>query len=124
MVISITTLYSPVHGSTVGAGLRLLAVEGNRTLEGGMAYVIAEPCIGVKDTACIDVCPCDCIHPRKDEAEFSAEAQLYIDPDDCVDCGACVPACPASAIYPAADLPERWERFATINAGWYVAKTP
>ena len=35
-----------------------------------MAYVIAEPCVGTKDTACVDVCPVDCIHPRKDEAEF------------------------------------------------------
>ena len=29
-------------------------------------YIIAEPCIGTKDTACVDVCPVDCIHPRKD----------------------------------------------------------
>ena len=35
-----------------------------------MAYVIAEPCINTKDTACVDVCPVDCIHPRKDEAAF------------------------------------------------------
>ncbi len=45
-----------------------------------MAYVIAEPCIGVKDTACVDACPVDCIHPRKDEAGFEEAAQLYIDP--------------------------------------------
>jgi NAD-dependent dihydropyrimidine dehydrogenase PreA subunit len=30
-----------------------------------MAYVIAEPCIGTKDTACVDACPVDCIHPKK-----------------------------------------------------------
>ena len=30
-----------------------------------MAYIIAEPCIGTKDTACVDVCPVDCIHPAK-----------------------------------------------------------
>ena len=35
-----------------------------------MAYVIAEPCIGTKDTACVDVCPVDCIHPRKDEPDL------------------------------------------------------
>jgi ferredoxin len=50
-----------------------------------MAYVIAEPCVGIKDTACVDVCPCDCIHPLKDEAEFSTSPQLYINPDDCID---------------------------------------
>ncbi|HXU07590.1 MAG TPA: ferredoxin, partial [Blastocatellia bacterium] len=41
-----------------------------------MTYVIAEPCIGTKDTACVDVCPVDCIHPRKDEAEFEAAELL------------------------------------------------
>jgi NAD-dependent dihydropyrimidine dehydrogenase PreA subunit len=84
-----------------------------------MAYVIAEPCIGIKDTACVDVCPCDCIHPRKDEPGFSAAVQLYIDPKECVDCGACVPACPVSAIYFVEDLPERWQQFAAINADYY-----
>lgn len=29
-----------------------------------MAYVIAEPCIGTKDTACVDACPVGCIHPE------------------------------------------------------------
>ena len=84
-----------------------------------MAYVIAEPCIGVKDTACVDVCPCGCIHPTKDEPGFATAAQLYINPDDCVDCGACIPACPVSAIYSAEDLPERWKAFASRNAEWY-----
>src|SRR5260370_519109 len=63
-----------------------------------MAYVIAEPCIGTKDTACVDVCPVDCIHPRKDEPAFEAETQLYIHPTECIDCGACVPVCPVTAI--------------------------
>src|SRR6185437_1041059 len=43
-----------------------------------MAYVIAEPCIGVKDTACVYACPVDCIHPGKNEADFNSESQLYI----------------------------------------------
>ena len=43
-----------------------------------MAYVIAEPCIGTKDTACVDACPVDCIHPKKDEADFDSATQLYI----------------------------------------------
>jgi NAD-dependent dihydropyrimidine dehydrogenase PreA subunit len=45
-----------------------------------MAYVIAEPCIGTKDTACVDACPVDCIHPKKDDPRFEAETMLYIDP--------------------------------------------
>jgi NAD-dependent dihydropyrimidine dehydrogenase PreA subunit len=64
-----------------------------------MAYVIAEPCIGVKDTACVDACPVDCIHPRKDESDFASERELYINPVECIDCGACVPVCPPSAIF-------------------------
>ena len=52
-----------------------------------MAYIIAEPCIGTKDTACVEVCPVDCIHPTKEEADFESADQLYIDPETCIDCG-------------------------------------
>ena len=76
-----------------------------------MAYVIAEPCIGTKDTACVDACPVDCIHPKKDEDGFGNSDQLFIDPVECIDCGACVPACPVSAIFAADDLPEKWASF-------------
>jgi NAD-dependent dihydropyrimidine dehydrogenase PreA subunit len=68
-----------------------------------MPFIITDPCIGTKDTACVDVCPVDCIHPRKDEPEFAATTMLYIHPEECIDCGACVPACPVTAIY---DSPE------------------
>jgi len=64
-----------------------------------MPFIITDPCIGTKDHACVDVCPVDCIHPRKDEPEFETAAMLYIHPDECIDCGACVPACPVAAIY-------------------------
>ena len=65
-----------------------------------MAYIICEPCVGTKDTACVDACPVDCIHPKKDEAEFEAATMLYIHPEECIDCGACEPACPVTAIFP------------------------
>jgi ferredoxin len=64
-----------------------------------MPFVITDPCIGTKDASCVDVCPVDCIHPRKDEPEFETASMLYIHPEECIDCGACVPACPVSAIY-------------------------
>ena len=64
-----------------------------------MPFIITDPCIGTKDAACIDVCPVDCIHPRKDEPEFEQATILYIHPEECIDCGACVPACPVAAIY-------------------------
>ncbi len=84
-----------------------------------MAYVVAEPCINTKDTACVNVCPVDCIHPKKDEALFSDVQQLYIDPDTCIDCGACVPECPVSAIFPEPDLKDEWKSFAEKNRDWY-----
>ena len=81
-----------------------------------MAYVIAEPCIGVKDMACVDACPVDCIHPRKDEEDFETTTMIYIDPVECIDCGACVPVCPVSAIFALDDLPEKWAEFTEVNA--------
>ena len=68
-----------------------------------MAFIITDPCIGTKDSACVDVCPVDCIHPRKDEPEFEATPMLFIHPEECIDCGACVPACPVTAIYDSPD---------------------
>jgi ferredoxin len=84
-----------------------------------MTYVIAEPCIGTKDTACVDVCPVDCIHPKTDEDEFEGAEMLYIDPDECIDCNACVPACPVEAIFAEEDVPEQWSDYLEINAEWY-----
>ena len=46
-----------------------------------MTHIIAEPCIGTKDTACVDVCPVDCIHPTKDEGTYEEFEMLYIDPE-------------------------------------------
>ena len=84
-----------------------------------MAHIIAEPCIGTKDTSCVDVCPVDCIHPVKNESEFAAADQLYIDPDVCIDCGLCVDECPVQAIFPQDDLPTEWTKYVQINADWY-----
>ena len=84
-----------------------------------VAYIICEPCIGTKDTACVDVCPVDCIHPRKDEPEFQSTDMLYIHPDECIDCGACVPACPVEAIFALDETPEKWARFIPVNAQYF-----
>ena len=72
-----------------------------------MTYIIAEPCIDIKDRSCVDVCPVDCIH------EF--ERMLIIDPEECIDCGACEPECPVEAIFPEDALPEKWEPFVKVN---------
>lgn len=72
-----------------------------------------------KDTACVDACPVDCIHPKKDEVDYEAVTQLYIDPIECIDCGACVPVCPVSAIFSLDDLPEKWAHFTEMNAQYF-----
>ena len=87
-----------------------------------MAYVIAEPCIGTKDTACVDVCPVDCIHPRKDEPAYEAETQLYISPSEMHCCRSTCPVCPVTAIFALEDLPEKWASFTQVNADWYANK--
>jgi ferredoxin len=84
-----------------------------------MAYIICEPCIGVKDTACVAVCPVDCIHPAKTESAYAEVPQLYINPDDCIDCGACVPECPVDAIYALDEVPDKWKQYIQINADYY-----
>jgi ferredoxin len=84
-----------------------------------MAYVIAEPCIGVKDAACLTVCPVDCIHPTKDEAGFATAEQLYIDPGPCIDCGLCAEECPVNAIFRDSDIPAQWKSFIEKNAAFY-----
>ena len=84
-----------------------------------MTYVIAQPCIDVKDKACVDVCPVDCIHPIDGEDVN----QLFIDPDECIDCGACEPECPVEAIFTEEDLPEEWVHFTKINADYFLSRS-
>ena len=80
-----------------------------------MTYVIMEPCIGVKDASCVDVCPVDCIR-SSDEDE-----QYYIDPSICIDCEACVFVCPVEAIVYEDDVPDRWKSFTKKNAEYFVS---
>ena len=76
-----------------------------------MTYTIAEPCIDVKDRACVDECPVDCI--------YEGPRMLYIHPDECVDCGACEPVCPVTAIFYEDDVPAEWKQFTPINAEFF-----
>ncbi|MDO5747303.1 MAG: ferredoxin family protein [Actinomycetaceae bacterium] len=76
-----------------------------------MTYVIAEPCVDVKDRACVDECPVDCIYEGK--------RTLYIHPDECVDCGACEPVCPVEAIFFEDDLPEEWSDYYRANEEFF-----
>jgi len=79
-----------------------------------LAYVITQPCIGVKDASCVEVCPVDCIHSDDDSEMY------FIDPDECIDCGACVDPCPVDAIYPEDEVPGEWSSFIKINADYFT----
>jgi NAD-dependent dihydropyrimidine dehydrogenase PreA subunit len=83
-----------------------------------VTYVITDACIGTKDRSCVDVCPVDCIHDDGDEVD----KMLYIDPDECIDCGACEPACPVTAIFAEDDVPDNLKTFTQINSTWYKDK--
>jgi ferredoxin len=79
-----------------------------------MPYVITEACIGTKDKSCVEVCPVDCIHEGDD--------QLYINPDECIECAACEPACPVNAIFLDVDTPEKWKDYIQKNADFFTQK--
>jgi NAD-dependent dihydropyrimidine dehydrogenase PreA subunit len=78
-----------------------------------VTYTIAEPCIDVKDKACVEECPVDCI--------YEGDRMLYIQPEECIDCGACEPACPVEAIFYADDVPDEWADFTPWNAEFFEA---
>ncbi|MFO7192388.1 MULTISPECIES: ferredoxin [Thermocrispum] len=77
-----------------------------------MTYVIAQPCVDLKDRTCVDECPVDCI--------YEGERMLYIHPDECVDCGACEPVCPAEAIFFEDDVPDEWADYTQANADFFA----
>jgi NAD-dependent dihydropyrimidine dehydrogenase PreA subunit len=81
-----------------------------------MAYVIGLPCVDVKDLACVDECPVDCI--------YEGGRMLYIHPDECVDCGACEPVCPVEAIYYEDDLPAALHMYTAENAQFFTDTLP
>lgn len=78
-----------------------------------MAYIITEPCINVKDRACVEVCPVDCIYELP--AGPDDPGYLIIHPDECIDCGACEPVCPVKAIFVEDEVPAEWQHFITDN---------
>lgn len=76
-----------------------------------MAYVIAEPCVDVKDGACARVCPVDCI--------YEGGRMFYIHPEECINCGLCLSVCPVEAIYEEDHVPARWAAYAAANREFF-----
>lgn len=83
-----------------------------------MAFVIAEPCSGSKEAACVEVCPVDCIHTGP------GEDQYFIDPSECINCAACMDVCPVNAIYSAERTPPQWVDYAARNARFFETAAP
>ncbi|MFJ4624406.1 ferredoxin [Streptomyces sp. NPDC088812] len=81
-----------------------------------MTYVIAQPCVDIKDRACVTECPVDCI--------YEGVRTLYINPSECVDCHACEPVCPVEAIFPEDELPRHWAHYASVNAEYFEPAAP
>jgi ferredoxin len=78
-----------------------------------MAYVITSTCIDVKDGACQKVCPVDCI--------YEGGRMMYIQPDECINCGVCLSVCPVQAIFDEGDVPASEARFAAANSEFFGA---
>jgi NAD-dependent dihydropyrimidine dehydrogenase PreA subunit len=81
-----------------------------------MTYVIGSDCVDVKDKACVQECPVDCI--------YEGDRVLYINPDECVDCGACRLLCHVGAIYYEDDLPEDQQQHLADNAAFFTEILP
>ena len=95
-----------------------------------MAHIITQKCVGTCDTACVDVCPCDCILgpvpldqlrqvPVAERGRRFPGIQMFVDPDECIDCGACEAECPVSAIYLDDDVPEAHRADIGRNAAFF-----
>ena len=82
-------------------------------MENSMTYIIAEPCVDVRDASCVDVCPVDCIYTTDNDNMF------YINPDECIDCAACEPVCPVVAIFPEETVPEQWDKYTQMNYDYF-----
>ena len=94
-------------GTSFRCYLACVATRDRNSTEDAMPYVITEACINTKDKSCVDVCPVDCIYEGRE--------MLYIQPDECIDCGACEPECPVTAIFPEEDVPANMKQYVQIN---------
>lgn len=76
-------------------------------------YVITEPCVGVKDATCLEVCPVDCI------TTTDGDNQYYVDPEICIACEQCALVCPVNAIFLDVEVPEHFKSYIDKNAEFY-----
>jgi Fe-S-cluster-containing hydrogenase component 2 len=81
-----------------------------------MTYVIGRECVDVMHRQCVQECPVDCI--------YEGERSLYINPNECVDCGACRLICEVGAIYYETDMPEDELQHLADNAAFFEETLP
>ena len=81
-----------------------------------MTYVIGSACVDVMDKSCVTECPADCI--------YEGARSLYINPDECVDCGACKIACRLDAIEYETDLADGEGRHFVDTAAFFHTVLP
>jgi ferredoxin len=81
-----------------------------------MAWVITRLCRDCLDMSCVEVCPVDCIYERTGADRETFPNQLFIDPEECIDCGVCEAECPWEAIFQDEEVPEVFRGDIELNA--------
>lgn len=103
------TMSPSVRSDAIGTSVSTHLPLPSRRLKGDiMAFVVTGNCKGCRFTDCVAVCPVECFH--------GDDEMLFIDPDECIDCGACVPECPVEAIYDETELPDDQQEWKATNA--------
>ena len=82
-----------------------------------MAYVVTDAC--TKDFICAAECATAAIAPVAGDANAGTVPHVFINPDECIDCGNCADICPQHAIFPADDLPADKAHFAEENRAYF-----
>lgn len=82
-----------------------------------MAYVVTDACI--KDFLCVDECSTAAIAPQAGDPAAGTVSQVFINPDECIDCGNCASVCENNAIFPMDELPADKADFADKNGAYF-----
>jgi NAD-dependent dihydropyrimidine dehydrogenase PreA subunit len=82
-----------------------------------MAYVVTDAC--TKDFVCVAECATAAIAPQAADTNAGTVAQVYINPDECIDCGNCATVCAQNAIFPLDELPADKANFAETNRAYF-----
>ncbi len=81
-----------------------------------MAWVITRLCQECVDQSCVDVCPVDCNYEYTGNDDKTFPNQLFIDPEECINCGVCEPECPWEAIFEDEQVPGAFSDDVALNA--------